>query len=82
MWRSGATPSGTVADVDIVHGVGERHGDHQIEQPGQHQWRQVAAQHGSILTDPEQLTLTGHQAQQINQRRVFDDGDELIDNRR
>lgn len=76
LWRSGAATSGTVADVDIVHGVGERHGDRQIEQSGQHQWRQVAAQHGGILTDAEQLTLTGHQTQHL--RQVLAEGRSLI----
>src|SRR3954471_10612449 len=67
--------------VEVVDQVGQWHGDDQVEDAREQQRRQVAVRRGGVLTDPEQLALTGEQAQEVDQAGFLDQGNELVDQR-
>src|SRR5690606_22233475 len=67
------------AIVDGVDDMGERHGDDEIEDARQKQRRKVAGDDGLILSHTENLALGGKQAEEIDEARILDITDELID---
>ena len=64
--------------VDRVDRVGQRHGQRQVAQAGQQQRGLVAGGGRVVLADPEQLPLAGHQAEEVDQAGVLDQGDQLV----
>ena len=62
--------------------MGERHGEDEIEDAGQQQRRQVAGDHRLVLPHAKDLALGGEQAEEIDEARILDIADELVDQRR
>ena len=68
--------------VDVVDEMGQRHRDHEIEDAGQQQRRQIAGDDGLVLADTEQFALGGQQAEEVDEARILDVADELVHQRR
>jgi hypothetical protein len=69
------------AVVDEVDQVGQRDRQHQVEEPGGDQRRQIAGLRVEVPAHLEQLTLAGDQAKEVHQRRRLQQRDELVDQR-
>ena len=64
--------------VDRVDDVRQRDGDGEVEEAREHQRGLVAGVRRGILPDPEQLALVGEEPQEVDERGLLDERDELV----
>ena len=70
------------AGIDVVDEMRQRHGDDQIEDAGEQEGREIAGDDSLILANAKDLPLRDEQPEKIDQARILDVSDELIDERR